>query len=184
MLYRHSVNHFRSLHPNEIIHFFSAKDHQQLRQSCRLSSALLAEIALAEEKELPLLKDVFPLFELLQELILVHLSKEEKMVFPYALHLLSKSNEITFRPDKLLVGLLKSPMEAINREHVRILALLSQLRGYMKNYCFSEDYSEKMRLLCTELFILEQSMMWHFYIQENVLYPKLLLEEKELVIHP
>jgi iron-sulfur cluster repair protein YtfE (RIC family) len=181
MLYPNTAGDFIALHPEEIIRYFSSKEHQNLRQSCRLINSLFDELLQQGGKEAQELADAFPLFCQLHGLIAEHLCKEDKILFPYALEFLSKIRELKVRPGKLMVGLLKGPLESMQQEHADMLALLLELRAGMKNYCFGEDCSEKMRLLCTELFTLEQSMRWHFYHQENVLYPKLRKEENELL---
>ncbi len=118
-------------------------------------------------------------FKKLHTLLDEHLSKEDEILFPYALAIQKPQNAGEPEPMKLLVGLLKNPLQAMNREHETMMELLMSLRSEMGNYCYGSHSTSNIRLLCAELFLLEQSLFWHFFLQENVLYPKLRQDEND-----
>lgn len=178
-MYQNPVIDFHNLNSGDIIHYISSKDHEQIRQSIRLSQKLFKELGTGQEELTDMLKSGESCFTELCKVLDDHLNKEDEILFPYALAMLNMGNAGQPKPMNLKVGLLKNPLHAMNKEHETMMELLMSLRRTLKNYCCESAYPVKMRLLCSELFLLEQSLFWHFFLQENVLYPKLREDENE-----
>jgi regulator of cell morphogenesis and NO signaling len=178
-VYPNPVIDFYHLHSGEIIHYISSKDHEQIRQSVRLCEKLFLDLGEQQNETAAMLLKAQQCFKKLSKVLDEHLNKEDKILFPYALEFLKPQKAGEPLPVKLSVGLLKNPLQSMNKEHELLMELLMSLRRGMGNYCCGNHSSSKMRLLCSELFILEQSLFWHFFLQENILYPKLRQDEND-----
>jgi regulator of cell morphogenesis and NO signaling len=181
-VYPNPVIDFYNLNSGEIIHYISSKDHEQIRQSVKLCEKLFLELGEQQNAAAAMLLKAQSCFKKLCKVLDEHLNKEDEILFPYALEILKPQKAGEPLPVKLSVGLLKNPLQSMNQEHELLMELLMSLRRGMGNYCCGNNYSSKMRLLCSELFILEQSLFWHFFLQENVLYPKLRRDENDRLI--
>jgi regulator of cell morphogenesis and NO signaling len=181
-VYPNPVIDFYNLNSGEIIHYISSKDHEQIRQSVKLCEKLFLELGEQQNAAAAMLLKAQSCFKKLCKVLDEHLNKEDEILFPYALEILKPQKAGEPLPVKLSVGLLKNPLQSMNQEHELLMELLMSLRRGMGNYFCGNNYSSKMRLLCSELFILEQSLFWHFFLQENVLYPKLRRDENDRLI--
>jgi regulator of cell morphogenesis and NO signaling len=133
------------------------------------------------KKKYPHMEMVQEVFEDLASVLKEHMQKEELVVFPYLKQVSSTfKNKEVYGP--LFVRLLKKSLnEIIVNEHLRIEALLQQLRQVTDFYRFQEDACTRHQVIYNQLKEFDTDLVQHKHLENNILFPKGLQMEKELL---
>ena len=129
----------------------------------------------------PHLNKVQEAFEDLAAELFEHMKKEEEVLFPYIKQMNSTlKNKEVYGP--LFVRLLKKSMNEITiNDHNRIEALLQQLRNETQVYSFDENACTRYQVIYRQLKELDNDLVQHKHLENNILFPKELELEKELL---
>jgi regulator of cell morphogenesis and NO signaling len=76
--------------------------------------------------------------------------------------------------------LLSSVLQQMRRDHRSYADTMSQIRRLTNNYTAPDDACNMTRLCLAELQEFEYDMMQHIYLENNILFPKLLRIEDSL----
>lgn len=132
-------------------------------------------------KKYPYLVEVQEAFTILSEELIDHNKKEEENIFPY----LKQINNIYNRKESygsLFVRTLSRSLEStIEREHLRLDSLIKQLRKVTDNYIFKQDACTNHQVIYHKLKELDDDMLQHKYLENNILFPRIITMEKELL---
>lgn len=124
------------------------------------------------------LKHVFD--KLLKEM-LPHLMQEEEIIFPYIRQIAHayKSNESYA---SLLVRTLRKPVESVMKhEHETTGKILRRMRELSNNYTPPPDACVKHKVVFSVLKDLDNDLAQHLHLENNILFPKAIGMEKELL---
>lgn len=126
------------------------------------------------KKEIPN-PSIIELFEFLD----IHLSKEEKMIFPYIKKLdLIYNNGLSFEYANF--GSLINPVRVISKEHSEICRLIEMVtddKNKFKYYASNEMASALSNILED----LKRDFHIHVYIEENLIFPRAIALEESLI---
>lgn len=103
-----------------------------------------------------------------------HLAMEEHLLFPYV-EVLSKNQGIM---SSMQTNLSEIPFKRIKEEHSKIINNLENIRKISNNYLPSVNSSPALKLCYAQLFDFEQDIHRHIFLEEKILFPKLLEIEK------
>lgn len=133
------------------------------------------------KKKYPHLQKVQEAFEDLAAELKEHMQKEELVVFPYIRQVNSTlKNKEVYGP--LFVRLLKKSLNDITvTDHLRIEALMLQLRTETTFYNFPADACTRYQVIYRQLKELDDDLVQHKHLENNILFPKGLQLEKELL---
>jgi regulator of cell morphogenesis and NO signaling len=133
------------------------------------------------KKKYPHIEKVQEAFEDIAVELKEHMQKEELVVFPYIKQVSSTlKNKEVYGP--LFVRLLKKSLDDITvNDHLRIEALVFQLRKETINYTFSEDACTRYQVIYRQLKEFDDDLVQHKHLENNILFPKGLQLEKELL---
>ena len=133
------------------------------------------------KKKYPYMVKVLEAFEDLATELKEHMQKEEEIVFPYIKQVNSTlKNKEVYGP--LFVRLLKKSMNEITvHDHNRIEALVQQLRTETQYYSFADDACTRHQVIYQRLKELDDDLVQHKHLENNILFPKGLQLEKELL---
>jgi regulator of cell morphogenesis and NO signaling len=112
------------------------------------------------------LQAVSGLFQRLIDDLSSHLRKEEFVLFPYIKQRISES--VPSMP------LLNSVLQQMRREHRQYTDTMSQIRKLTNNYTAPDDACIQIRLCLAVLNEFEYDLVEHIYLENNILFPKLL----------
>lgn len=129
----------------------------------------------------PYLEKVLEVLEELKDELLEHTQKEEESIFPYFKQI---SNTYARRESygALFVRTLSKPFDQIeNVEHRRISALLAALRKLANNYTSADDVCPNHKVVYHKLKEFDSDLLQHKYLENNILFPKVRVMEKELL---
>jgi regulator of cell morphogenesis and NO signaling len=140
---------------------------------------LAAKVVQAHGQSHPELVKLGGLVSKLFDDLKIHFHKEEKVLFPYIKELVAcKQKGIRpLSPVKIAEG----PLAVMQMEHEAAGDLLKDMRNLSKNYQLPGDACNSFRLLYDKLQELETDLHQHVHLENNILFPKALQLEKELI---
>jgi regulator of cell morphogenesis and NO signaling len=113
----------------------------------------------------------------LQADLIPHLMKEERILFPYIVEL---ENKPAHKPNSCF-GSIANPIRMMGIEHETIKTLLTTLRELTKNYLPIATYAPNIKALCAALSELDSDLIQHIQWEDDVLFPRALTLDKELL---
>jgi regulator of cell morphogenesis and NO signaling len=134
----------------------------------------------SHKKKYPYLIPVQEAFEDLADAITEHMVEEEEIIFPYLKQIYNTyKRKETY--GHLFVRTLRKPLrKVIESDHFTIMSLLSHLRNITNNYTFSSDACTNHQVLYHKLHELDLDMVQHKFLENEILFPKVMNMEKEL----
>ena len=155
--------------------------HHYLRDSLPKIREYLITFADGHLNKFPYLSEVLKGFNYLYKDIFPHLDQEEEILFPYIRHI-AHAYESKESYASLLVRTLRKPVEEVmHHEHESISKTLYQLRELTENYTPPENACVSHRVAFSMLKELDNDLVQHIYLENNILFPKAVEMEKELL---
>ena len=155
----------------EVIHFLAVIDHAHVRSELQVLSVRLNAVLEEEERVNPALAQVPKIFSRLRDDLEAHMAYEEREVFPAIERYIraAQSGEPLKGSPLAAFG---GPLRAMETEHEAVDAALRLMRNFAQNYEIPAGCSLRYRALLLGLRALEESLLRHMYIENNVLYPR------------
>jgi regulator of cell morphogenesis and NO signaling len=154
--------------------------HAYLKEALPSIGAGLSAFAMSHKKGQPHLQTVLSSFERLSQQILSHTRQEEEVIFPYI-----RQVENTHRGKEtygsLFVKTLRKPLSNIGDEHKKMSQLLIEMRELTDHYVFPQNACTNHRVLFQKLQELDNDLMQHKHLENNILFPKAIELEAELL---
>ncbi|MDB5207470.1 MAG: hypothetical protein JWR72_2545 [Flavisolibacter sp.] len=155
--------------------------HAYLKEALPSIGAGLSAFVLSHKKQQPHLQTILSSFEKLSNLLLANSKDEEEIIFPYI-----RQIENTHRGKEtygsLFVKTLRKPLSNVGDEHKKISGLLIEMREVANHYVFPESACTNHRVLFQKLQELDNDLMQHKHLENNVLFPKAIELEAELLL--
>jgi regulator of cell morphogenesis and NO signaling len=132
-------------------------------------------------KKYPYLVDVQEAFSILSAELIDHNKKEEENIFPYLKQINNTYNRKESYGSLFVRTLSRSLETTIEREHLRLDSLIKQLRKVTNNYIFKQDACTNHQVIYHKLKELDDDMLQHKYLENSILFPRIIAMEKELL---
>lgn len=155
--------------------------HAYLKDSLPILQSQIASFVKGHKKKYPSLEKIDEIFSELSSFILDHVSEEEEYIFPYIKQISNtyKRKEVY---GNLFVKTLRKPLEQVlQSEHKHIAALLHQLRVATNFYQFGAEACTNHQVVFRKLKELDADLVQHKHLENNILFPKAIAMEKELL---
>lgn len=119
-------------------------------------------------------------YDVSKELV-AHMRKEELILFPYIKELAKAlENKTTIaKPGFMSV---ENPIQAMIYEHKTVGEMLHNIDEITHNYTPPEDACNTFRVLLAKLNEFENDLHTHIHLENNILFPKAIALEKQLMI--
>lgn len=155
--------------------------HQYLKDVLPLIHDHLKHFIEEHEKSIPELGEVLKAFTLLYKDIFNHLKEEEEVLFPYI-----RQIDHAYKSGESYAGLfvrtMRKPVEEMMKhEHDTVSKILNNLRTHSNNYTPPGNACLSHRVAFSMLQELDQDLTQHVYLENEILFPKALAMEKELI---
>lgn len=112
--------------------------------------------------------------------LLAHMVKEERILFPYIKELeLAKNNRKSLNAAHF--GTVQNPISMMEMEHENVGQNLETIRELSNNYSLPEDACASYSMLYRMLDEFEEDLHLHIHLENNILFPKALEIEKQLI---
>lgn len=113
--------------------------------------------------------------------MLVHIQQEEEVIFPYIRQIVhAYENRESYA--SLLVRTLRKPVEAMRKhEHEVIFRSLQQIRELTHNYELPANACTSHKVNLLTLQEIDNDLIQHLHLENNILFPKAIMMEQELL---
>lgn len=155
--------------------------HSYLHRTLPAVWPMLTKFVEEHLKKDPRLYELQSVFRKLQKDVLPHLKEEEEIVFPY-IRQLAHAYEDNDPYASLLVKTLRKPIaKMMDTEHEMTTDMLQQFRELTDNYAPPEKACTSHRVILFKLKELDHDLTQHMYLENDVLFPRALSMEQELL---
>jgi len=164
--------------PVALIEHIVRKHHGYVRQSLPLIQDHLAKVIAAHGSRHPELALIESQLSKVADELLLHLVKEEQVLFPYIELLAAAAHRNGPHPPDMF-GTVQNPIRMMEIEHEEACDGMMAIRQLSRNYAPPADACGTYRLVLEELDAFEQDLHRHVELENSVLFPETLeLEEK------
>jgi regulator of cell morphogenesis and NO signaling len=132
---------------------------------------LLAKVCSVYGEARPELLQVQALFAELKRELLLHMTKEENILFPYIMQMegAAASGEAAPTP---MFGTVRNPVRMMMFEHDGAGEMLRRIRRLSNDFNAPDDACVSYRTLYGALEGLEQDLHQHIHLENNILFPR------------
>ena len=123
---------------------------------------------------------ILSLFHELSALLIAHSHHEEEIIFPY-IRQIESTHRRRETYGNLFVRTLRKPLSNIGKEHEEIISVLDEMGKLTNNYTSSPGASVLQIALYHKLKEFHTDMQQHIYLEDQILYPKAIVMEEELL---
>jgi len=174
-----SSAHFNKWDLDFLIDYIITNHHSYVTNEVTTIEHHMQKVLSKHGEKNPELYSVNNFFNELKEELLIHMQKEEKMLFPYIKKMvLVQKNELEFPHPPF--GSVSSPVAVMEAEHENAGKLIHELRKTANNFTPPDDACTTFRILYSELAEFESDLHIHIHLENNILFPKAIELEKVL----
>lgn len=169
---------FNDIAPDELINYIVNKHHGFTKNMLQLTLQHSLQLGKEGEHQASQIHDVV---QNLNVFISNHFVDEEEILYPYAKKLLEwkRSGNSAMVP---IINIIGNPINRFVKEHEHLMDLLNEIRKITDNYTVLSNEKNPLKLLHAELFELEQDLQKQIYIENNILFIKLINLQKEMIV--
>jgi len=132
------------------------------------------------KKKFPVLLEMQCTFSELSRILLMHMPLEDEIIFPYI-----KQIEAARRRNEpyghLFVRTLRKPLGEVEKVHEEISSLLKQLKVTSNDFNFPSNACTNHQVVYHKLREFYDDMVQHIHLENNILYPKVIETERQLL---
>lgn len=155
--------------------------HHYLTQNLPAIADSVERFVEMHQKKYPHLPEMVHLVAELQKNLLPHLVQEEKVIFPY-IKQVTHAYENREPYAALLVRTLRKPIENLmSGEHGQISKYLRAMRALTDNYKAPEKACLSHKVALFRLKELDDDLVQHVHLESNILFPKAIAMEREML---
>jgi len=156
-----------------------SRHHEYVRQSTPAINAWLQKLVSRHGGRHPELEQVQRCFLDLCDDLLMHMVKEENVLFPY-IDDLARANRAGICPPATPFGTIRNPIRVMESDHQLAGDLTARLRSLTTDYVAPEDACTTYRLCYAELARFEFDLHQHVHLENYVLFPRAIAMEGAL----
>lgn len=153
--------------------------HKYLYDKLPMLTQLVNKVYHKHQERYAYLTELFGLYTELEADLLGHLPKEEQILFPYAKNLLA-NRKINTIPERPFFGTINNPLAIMNDEHNRAGEIIHRLREITNDYTPPADACNSHLVLIEMLKDLDANLIQHIHLENNILFPKIVLLEENI----
>ena len=164
-----------------LIDYIEFVHHHYLRSNLNAVKELLDKLVIMQQSRFPFLRELREFFIGLINEITPHMEQEEKIIFPY-IKQIAHAHQSKESYAALLVRTLRKPVEnLIHHEEEKLAQYIHRFRKLTKHYTVPINAGAAYRTCMTRLRELDNDLAQHIHLENNILFPKAMLMEKELL---
>lgn len=153
--------------------------HQYVKENTSFIMELANKVARVHGEAHPETVRVAELFSIVGQELLQHLNKEEIILFPFIKALSAAQRDGGALPESAF-GSASAPIQMMEAEHEQAGELMHQIREVTNNFSLPPHACNSYTILYKKLDEFENDLHKHVHLENNILFPKSLLAEKEL----
>jgi regulator of cell morphogenesis and NO signaling len=151
--------------------------HQYIKDDTGFITELAVKVAKVHGDQHPELIQVAEIFTGLADDLMLHIRKEERVLFPFIKELANVQKNGGQIPENSL-GEVSAPIQMMEAEHEQAGEALAHIRELTGNFRLPEGACASYTILFKKLAEYEDDLHRHVHLENNVLFPKAILAEK------
>ena len=163
-----------------LIEYIINNHHNYIRNIVPVLTAHTQKVASVHGENHPETIEVAKIFSVVYKDLKQHMMKEEEILFPYIKQLVKASNNGT-KAERPYFGSVTNPIKMMEAEHQAAGDELFEIRRLTNNYTPPEDACNTYKIAYSELKEFEEDLHKHVHLENNILFPKAIKLEKEIV---
>ena len=155
--------------------------HRYLKKALPEIKEQITKFLVGHRKKFPEFEELETIINCLMKEIPPHMKREEEIFFPY-IKQIYHAHKYRESYAKLLIRTLRKPLEEVmQKEHETTAAHLNNLRALTNNYTPPENACITHKVTFAKLKELDKDLVQHLHLENNILFPKAIEMEKELL---
>lgn len=163
-----------------LIDYIINNHHSYVRNAIDQMTPHIEKVALKHGNKYPELENAKSLFEDVAEEMISHMHKEETILF-HIIRYLGDCQKFNERPKMSGFKTVKHPIDAMEAEHSNAGNAMEKIRNLTNNFTPPADACNTFKLTYKELEDFEKDLHIHVHLENNILFPKAIQLEEELI---
>lgn len=155
--------------------------HRYLEKALPEANEYVNRFLLGHRKKFPELTELEMIMKRMMKEIPPHMKKEEEIIFPYIKQIFHAWQHKESYASLLIRTLRKPVEEVMQSEHESVGKQLHRMREITNNYILPEKACVTHRVTFSKLKELDINLVQHIHLENNILFPKAIAMEKELL---
>lgn len=167
---------FNQWDPDKLADYIVDKHHSYIREAVPILNFYLRKVSSVHGDDHPNTREIFSHFIQLSEELILHMKKEEDILFPFINKLVeaAKTQQVIHAP----FGSVENPIRMMIMEHESAGNLLESISSLSNFYSPPKDACTTFRVAYAKLKEFEEDLKFHIHLENNILFPKALALEK------
>ncbi|MBP7399372.1 MAG: iron-sulfur cluster repair di-iron protein [Chitinophagales bacterium] len=170
---------YNDWNPDFLADYIVNNHHSYVKKSLPELMGYSTKVASVHGGNHPELLQIRNLVKGINDELISHMEKEERVLFPYIKELV-KADKDTKIPQASHFGTVQNPINMMEMEHEQVGVDMEEIRSLSSNYTLPEDACASYSLLFKMLEEFESDLFIHIHLENNILFPKALEIEKKL----
>ncbi len=153
--------------------------HQYVKENTSFIMELANKVAKVHGEQHPEAIKVARLFSEVGKDLLLHLSKEENILFPFIKELALIERNRGVLPENAF-GSVSNPIHIMESEHEHAGEILQTIREITNDFTLPADACNSYTILYKKLDEYENDLHRHVHLENNILFPKAILAEEQM----
>lgn len=164
---------------DRLCQYIVSKHHSFTYQQMSFISALTEKIVAEESHIYPFIYKLSQVFDRMAIDTKKHMRKEERILFPFIEQLVEAAEE-NVKISRPFFGTVNNPTQVMTIEHEEAAEDMATIRKITDNYRIPSNASSSLIALYEKLEQFEADLKIHVYLENDILFPKAILLEKEI----
>ncbi len=160
--------------------FIVQTHHSYVRKQLSEICAVSFKVCSVHSEAHPELVMINRLVNTLESELSAHLLKEEKVLFPYITQIQKRSEDPNYSPSTDFDSV-QVPIQIMLMEHESAGEIIDEIKSLNKNYSLPDDACNTFSYFYTLLSDFEKDLKIHIHLENNILFPKAIEMEKQLL---
>lgn len=162
-----------------LIDYIVNTHHSYVIDSFEILDSYTAKVSKVHGEHHPSVLEIERIYKEVKNELLIHMQKEEKILFPYIKQLVVCSKEKTplLKPH---FGTVRNPIQMMQQEHENVGDFLKEIAALTMNYTAPDGACNTFKALYAKLDEFEQDLHLHIHLENNILFPKAIILEASM----
>ena len=174
------TEYINNLKPDELCDYIIRRHHAYVRRNIPFLQESIEKICQVHGANHPELFEIRKLFNESAGNLTMHMQKEEIMLFPY-IQKMARSQEENTPISQSVFGAVSNPIGMMIAEHQAEGLRFDKIAELSDNYSIPEDACTTYEVTLNQLKDFENDLHRHIHLENNILFPKAIELEAELV---
>lgn len=174
------TDHPRDMAPDELADYIVETHHTYVERKLPELKTHLKKVAVVHGEHNPEVVKIHELFEASAGELAMHMKKEEMILFPFIKKMM-KAKETGERLDPPHFGSAENPINMMRHEHATEGDRFREIAELSNNYAPPVHACNTYRVSYAMLREFEEDLHRHIHLENNILFPKAIALEKELL---